>query len=151
MNKKYAEIAKIADSHIEKLKANNDAINEDTIAGLMFISTHSNYLKTNVRSHKVRKRHNAAMIVITKHLTKYDHKQLSYALSRAGILTHNQINLFFWLLFFGSIYALYHFCYDMLSIDNFISLIIVISFGTFIIGSIYCSSTLPSFITRKLK
>lgn len=151
MNKKYAEIAKLADSHIEKIKANNAQINEDTIAGLMFISTHSNYLKTNVRSYKVRKRHNAAMSIVTRQLTKYDHKQLSYALSRAGILTHNQINLFFWLLFLGSIYALYHFCYDILPIDGFISLIIVIGFGTFIIGSIYCSSTLPSFITRKIK
>lgn len=156
INKHYSQLSKIADKHIEKIQANNKVQTEQTIAAIMFIKSHKNYIRYLFVNSKIRLRHNNALKFIRDNVGDFDKDVVSNELNKIGLLSHKFIHRFL-ILFFSIIYwsivPIFYKTEDAVTLAlyviNIIGMYGLYACFCFIIGGLFCSSTLPLYFYKK--
>ena len=156
INKHYNQISQLADKHIERIQSNSKVQTEQTIAAIMFIKSHKNYIRYLFINSKIRMRHNNALKFIRDNVGNFDENIVSNELNKIGLLSHKFVHRFL-ILFFSIIYwtivPLFYKPADAITLSLYIVDIIgmygLYACFCFIIGGLFCSSKLPLYFYKK--
>lgn len=86
-NKHYEKLTSLANNHIEKLKSNNETANEQTLAAIMFIKSHKNYLRYLALNNKICNRQHSILEFVKDNIGSFNYKDVKWELTKIGIVS----------------------------------------------------------------
>lgn len=156
-NEHYSKLVNMADKHIEKLNSANKKLNDQTLAALMFIKSHKNYIKFLVLNSKIRCRQDDVLKFIKENVGSFDKDVVKWELTKIGIPSHAFMERLLALIFISIyIFLAYYFYptgHDETSLANYhvdvVGCGVIYSMIMWSIGAKFLCSKLPLYFYKK--
>lgn len=156
-NEHYSKLVNMADKHIEKLNSANKELNDQTLAALMFIKSHKNYIKFLVLNSKIRCRQDDVLKFIKENVGPFDKDVVKWELTKIGIPSHAFMERLLALIFISIYIFLAYYFYptgiDEASLVNYYVNIVyggvTYSMIMWCIGAKFICSKLPLYFYKK--
>ncbi len=153
-NEHYQKLVVAAKKNMEIDLAKGKVQNERTIAAVMFIKTHKNFIRNNANGRKIRMRQNMAIADIKEHVSGFDHDLIKWELTKIGIPSHKFVSLFLSIFFMAAYVRAWPVFIEVATTTIDKVALTMFSFCVYyivclILGGMICSSKIPTYICRK--
>lgn len=157
INKEYVKLTNMADQHIQTLKSKKSVENEQTLAAVMFIQSHKNYIRCLFKNEKIRTRQDAAVKFIASHVKNFNADVVRKELTKIGLYSHKRVRNSLFVILNLLYLVLTYFRYILVEPDIF-GIFVADSLGLYFIyflicfglGAKFCSSKVPLYLYKDI-
>ncbi len=157
INKEYVKLTNMADQHIQTLKSKKSVENEQTLAAVMFIQSHKNYIRCLFKNEKIRTRQDAAVKFIASHVKNFNTDVVRKELTKIGLYSHKRVRNSLFVILNLLYLVLTYFRYILVEPDIF-GIFVADSLGLYFIyflicfglGAKFCSSKVPLYLYKDI-